>query len=518
MLLLHCPLSAVDYPDRGLLHRQTHHPITRFNNHDPSIRYIARFPSFRSKPLSVNEAENSPPAATDRGPADSRPPISATASSTQAAEWLRSNDGQQQLQTLLQQSKSNISIGAVQRLRASLGVVKTNLLLTIAQQHRDALSKLGQPNQPGTTWLVTDRGLQQSTDHLIAHYKAQRIPKNKIVFDVCCGIGGDAIALASRGPVIAIDNDPMMCHFAAHNLSISGATSAITVCQRAEQLLSNTDCWLHLDPDRRPHDDRRTTSAEQFNPNADVVARLLDDFPNSVVKLAPASEVPATWRLAAEREWISRGGQCRQQVLWCYEQPSTPSIRATTVANDGIAHSVCAPTAEIEASNDIRANAINEGEIGDWLFDLDPAIRAAGMTQWFAKQLGLQTLGGPAGFLTMVGLQLPTELVNGGSENWDRLVSPFRVVWSGSFNRKEIARELRARNCHSLEIKVRGVDVTPERLRPELLKPLRNKRTSTIDATEHSTFTLFVGSRANRQIYAALAQRLPDRFLASAGL
>src|SRR5262245_42169526 len=49
--------------------------------------------------------------------------------------------------------------------------------------------------------LFTRRGLEQSTDHRIAAYKAQKFSAEQHVADICCGIGGDAAALSQTCPL-----------------------------------------------------------------------------------------------------------------------------------------------------------------------------------------------------------------------------------------------------------------------------------------------------------------------------
>src|SRR6516162_468898 len=51
------------------------------------------------------------------------------------------------------------------------------------------------------------QGLEQSTSEPVARHKARRF--SGAVFDLCCGIGGDSLALAEHSNVTAIDNNPL---------------------------------------------------------------------------------------------------------------------------------------------------------------------------------------------------------------------------------------------------------------------------------------------------------------------
>src|SRR5579862_5428572 len=45
--------------------------------------------------------------------------------------------------------------------------------------------------------LFTRQGLEQASGDAAAHWRAARFPQGATVLDLCCGIGGDAVALGS---------------------------------------------------------------------------------------------------------------------------------------------------------------------------------------------------------------------------------------------------------------------------------------------------------------------------------
>src|SRR5262245_50824846 len=53
------------------------------------------------------------------------------------------------------------------------------------------------------------RGLEQATSGAVARHKSKRFQGN--VLDLCCGIGGDSIALAEHCVVTAVDSNPIAC-------------------------------------------------------------------------------------------------------------------------------------------------------------------------------------------------------------------------------------------------------------------------------------------------------------------
>src|SRR5690606_968639 len=88
----------------------------------------------------------------------------------------------------------------VQQLRREFTPGKAHLLLEQADLRRRAAEKFPDAHR----MLFTRRGLEQSTDAWVARHKAARYAaalhsERSPVHDLCCGIGGDALALAAEG-------------------------------------------------------------------------------------------------------------------------------------------------------------------------------------------------------------------------------------------------------------------------------------------------------------------------------
>ncbi len=87
------------------------------------------------------------------------------------------------------------------------------------------------------------RPLEQATDEVVAAYKAGRFPPGRLMVDFCCGIGGDLLALASRGPVLGVDRDPVLALLAGANLAhasdgVGDRQSAVVAQEAAPQLFA----------------------------------------------------------------------------------------------------------------------------------------------------------------------------------------------------------------------------------------------------------------------------------------
>lgn len=418
--------------------------------------------------------------------------------------WLASPVGNQALLACAEQLP--ISPNEILRLRETYGLTRSKWLLEFAEQLFAASNKLNVPNA-----LATRLALQQSTDHWLASYKSQQFPANVAVYDVCAGVGGDSLALATRGPVIALDRDPLLCACLQYNATQCGRNSLQVVCGPAEECSLPPDACLHIDPDRRV-DAKRQVDPNCYSPSIPTVNRLLQQSVFAAVKLAPAAQIPDSWRDQMKRlEWISRDGECRQQVAWFEPEAVTDNLRqATRIERDG-SSSVLSATQEAYTS----CRAAITDDVGSWLIDWDPAIRAAHLSDFAGIQLNATAVGDASGFFTID--HLPVAI-----PSWRKLFSLFRVEWCGPLDRKQIRRILQENPPHALEIKVRGADVLPEALRPEVLPKRKSTvriRAGLMDQTSSTKLmTLLIGcvrpSNASRQTpaghyFAALAERIP---------
>ncbi|MCE9556203.1 MAG: hypothetical protein K8T91_22880, partial [Planctomycetes bacterium] len=177
------------------------------------------------------------------------------------------------------------------------------------------------------------KGLEQATDAWVAQYKATRLSKQGSIVDLCCGIGGDLLALASTTQAAGIDRDPGIVAMAEANLRVCGLSALAEVADAQQVDVEGYAAW-HIDPDRRP-EDRRTTRVAAGEPSAEALEQLLIQNSAAAFKLAPAAEVPIDWQQRCEREWISRDRQCRQQVAWFGATTEKPGqCRATVVYRD----------------------------------------------------------------------------------------------------------------------------------------------------------------------------------------
>lgn len=357
------------------------------------------------------------------------------------------------------------------RLRKELSAERAHLVVEQIELRRRARDKFGLADR----MFFTRKGLEQATDEQLAAYKANRYPRDGSIADLCCGIGGDLLAFAARGPSIGVDRDEIVALMAAANGKAAGFGSDqchVTASDIAAINLGNSS-W-HCDPDRRPSG-HRATRGELFEPTLESLAGLLERSPHAAIKLAPATDLPADWCDRAEREWLESRGECRQQVAWFGDLARHPGCRAATVLlSDGRLRTL--------VGRDDSLPPVTQ-KIGRYLYEPAAAVLAAKLTTDLCREHDLAAISSGVAYLT-------------SDEKIDDLaLSAFEVLDILPFDRKQLRAYCREHKIGRLEIKKRGVEVDPERLRKEIIATGDNSTTILIAPHQQQTRAIVASRR-----------------------
>ena len=286
--------------------------------------------------------------------------------------------------------------------------------------------------------LFTRAGYEQSSSETIARHRAARFGGARRVADLCCGIGGDLIALAAAprttapqpdARVLAVDRDEIHARLAIHNAGVYGASGRVSACVAdvRDIALDGLDA-VFIDPARRAGTRRFPAGVSQ--PPLDWCVALAGRVPAVCVKAAPglpAELIPPGW----EAEFIADGRDLKEAVLWS-PAFATASRRATILpAGDTL---IAEPGAPVSLT-----------EPGEYLLDPSPAVTRAGLVEDLARLLGARKIDPHIAFLTA-----------------DRAVStPFartlRVIESAPWNEKRFAARLRELGVGAADIRRRGL-------------------------------------------------------------
>ncbi len=365
--------------------------------------------------------------------------------------WLIGPEAGELLDQLSIQGSSLVAIA--ERLQRQHSRARVGLLLEQVELRRKAVAKF--PDAARMFFLA--QTLEQATDIHVARYKAGRFPTGQRVADLCCGLGGDSITLAERGPITAVDRDEATTLLAQANLRnlVEGrgddAGHEFHVGDVTEFSVGSFAAW-HLDPDRRASG-RRTTQLASYAPGLETMNRLRSECEEGAVKLAPATDVPESWQEQAELEWIGRDRQCRQQVAWFGGLARSPGLRRASVLR---VKSGEPPTiATIVGQSGIRSPIAEQ--VGPYVFEPDATVLAAELAGALAQQYGLEALHPAVPYYTSdEGIDDPIVL------------QCFEVSEVLPFDRKRLRKMFRERGVGRLEIKTRGIQERPEQIRRDL--------------------------------------------------
>ena len=387
---------------------------------------------------------------------------------------------EQAIQTITANGKNAFALQAT--IRKQISPELAGFVTSVANLQTKARHKLQAPDEPPRIWWVTEKSLQQATPWQVARLKSKWFA-NRPVFDLCCGNGGDALQLKNRGPVVAVDSDPLVAELVAANLDVEHVQNAAdlpesqagtdprfkpevsqqVICSDVMDLHLPDNSWINIDPDRRPNpnktsrqplqtDARRVSNPDHYHPNWKSVTQLVLNSDGACIKLAPTAKPDDTRLADSHRCWISLSGSVREQtllyggVLANSELPAS-GRSAVAIKADGSAHwFLASPELMIQGAQTAEKPQ-------NWLVDPDAAIRAAGLTEAYATSEQLSVLGRASGFLT--GQHRPKK---------EHLSICAEVVWSGSCDDRKLRRELRQRDFYPAVIKVRGTDHSPEQL------------------------------------------------------
>lgn len=327
------------------------------------------------------------------------------------------------------------------RLRERFPPELVRMALEVAALRRRAEGKFTRAER---LWL-TRQGLEQATPEAVARHKADRFAAasgNDPVWDLCCGIGGDAIALAQVRSVVAVDADPAQLLRTRLNAAVYGVEARVQTVQADVTTLDLTGRLVHVDPDRRSRGER-TLRLERVSPPLGWLQELTHRARGGAIKVSPASNFGGKFP-AAEVELVSLQGECKEATIWFGELRRDEPWRATVL-----------PAGASLAGHPLAA-ATNVRPLGRFLYDPDPAVVRAGLIDLLAEQTGLWRL------------DAAEEYLSGDGEIASAFCTPFAVEEVLPNNPTAIRQAVRRRGWGAVEIKCRHVKVDADAIRRKL--------------------------------------------------
>ncbi|MGW7369911.1 THUMP-like domain-containing protein [Streptomyces sp. NPDC054841] len=331
------------------------------------------------------------------------------------------------------------------RLRREHPAELVSAALTQARLRQRAVAKFGA--EDAYRMYFTPHGIEQATRASVAAYRAKRFWDigPVAVTDLCCGIGGDAIALARAGFVVqAVDRDPVTAETALVNVRtvVEGTPLMTVACADVMDYdLSGTEA-LFIDPARRGGRGR-IFDPEAYSPPLSWAVDAVRQVGTGAIKIAPGIPhelVPHDF----EAEWISDGGDVKEAVLWHDEgrtEVIVPGTRRATLLPSG-----ATLTGRGLPNPQVR-------KVGRFLYEPDGAVIRAHLVAEVAEDLDGGLIDETIAYITADELR-PTPYA-----------TAYEITDELPFNLKKLKALLREREVGTLTVKKRGSAVEPEELR-----------------------------------------------------
>jgi THUMP domain-like len=286
--------------------------------------------------------------------------------------------------------------------------------------------------------------LEQATNEVVAAHRARRFGGAPWTFDLGCGIGGDALALATVSRVVAIDREALRLAVLAANVQVQGTAGSVLPVQadlRHAAWRPPRAALAFCDPSRRAGG-RRFRSTLASEPPLRVVLDLVNAFDGSAVKVSPAVDRDEITGLGCEVEFVSHEGDLKEATLWLGTL-RTAARRATVLPGGA------SLAGEVEPEIEVRG-------LEGYLYEPDPAVLRAELVHTLAAEMGAHLIDRDLAFLSSP----------------KRIDTPFARRYCIEdvlpFGLKRLQAALRARRVGVLTLKKRGSPVDTEALQGRL--------------------------------------------------
>ena len=358
--------------------------------------------------------------------------------STPALDLLLSPEGQALLDALAREPLgADAELGVITRYRQRYAPELVAAALAQIKLRRRARSKFSRADE----MYFTGPGLEQASTERMSRHHARRYTSFKQVADLCSGIGGDLIGLASRGDVVAVDIDLVHLRMGMLNVQAYGVAGNVKSVHSdvRDVPLTGIDA-VFIDPARRS-DNRRFRGTESEPPLEWCIALAQGGLPVGIkaAPRLPSDAVPDDWEL----EFVSENRELKESVLW---SPSlrTARRRATVLPDE-------------QTLIDTPGEPLAVRAPGQFLLDPDPAVTRAGLVEELGRSLGdIWKIDEQVAFLS-------------SNRPFD---TPFgrglRVEASDPWNLKRLKETLRRLDVGTIDIRKRGSAVEVEELQRRL--------------------------------------------------
>ena len=334
--------------------------------------------------------------------------------------------------------------------------------LTLSELRSRAVEKFTRGDR---MWFDRVR-LEQATGEVVARHKARRFAErrgdaDRPILDLCGGCGGDAVALATSGPVRTVDTDPAAGWMAAANATVYGVAGRVEPVTAAVEDAEIAGSLVHLDPDRRPTGDRgsrrREKRLEDYAPPLPFLQQVVASAAGGAIKVSPAANWGGKFP-GCEIELISHAGECREATVW-FGVLGEPGVHRATVLTDLTGEPGASVPGGGAGTFTLAADPFDAiptvGPPGAFLYDPDPSVVRAGLLDELCARTGLRRTDDAEEYLTGDSLDTP-------------FASAFRLIEQCPNNPRRYRAAVGAAGAGDVEVKCRHLPIDAAAVRRKL--------------------------------------------------
>ncbi|MFM7679581.1 MAG: THUMP-like domain-containing protein [Roseiflexaceae bacterium] len=295
----------------------------------------------------------------------------------------------------------------------------------------------------GDQLWFTRVALEQASHQRISQHRAHQLPPVHQIADICCGCGGDLLALATVAPCIAVDNDAARLALAHANVAQRQLHERVTFvhADAGSYALPASVDMVFFDPGRR-QGGKRLLHHDDYQPPLALAATWRHPGRIIAIKCAPGldyADLPFHPPYAIE--CVSLNGELRETVVWL-DAPFAWQ-RCATVMSD----------TQVWQIDDTTPHApVTIAPPSTYLYEPDSAVIRAGLVQPLAAHIGALMIDPHIAYLT--------------SDHY--VATPFarcwRIVHQLPFSERAIAHALSQYGAGAITVKKRGSPVDTDAL------------------------------------------------------
>lgn len=326
-------------------------------------------------------------------------------------------------------------------------------LTTLLKLRKRAGAKFSLANE-----MFFDRqSLEAASTEKIGRHIAERFASFSKVADLGCGIGGNALFLAEKTNVLAIERSAERLEMARLNSRAYGVENKIefVLGDIFEANFDDAEA-IFIDPLRSREAKTKTRSIFNSEPNInEILAKIYKFKKNICLKISPAFDYKELLELPdePELELVSEDGDNKVALLWFGDLKKNRRT-ATIIAGDSKRDLF------LPLQKDLPEISIAKEPL-KYIFEPNKAISKSHLVEIAAEQNGLIKLNAKTSFLT-----------GKTSKNVDRdKFKIFKIIQYKPFSWQKMLKDIKKLNPESVSIINRGTPLKPE----ELSKKLKTK-------------------------------------------